>query len=189
MFVRGRIASLAFVLVAALVSGGSCASREEGTPVAAAPGGQQPGGGGKQLDEDEACERLRKAEESARKRLNCEPLNRAECPYYVRPAGTGCWTYDEAAVSHCEDALGGYEFCPDFAQMPCIITAQPLDPKSCPPLPGTGGGGEAGMTGTAGKAGSSSQAGRGGRGGAGGRSGAGGTAGASGESGNAGAGG
>lgn len=155
--------------------------------MAAAPGGQQPQGGGKQLDEDEACDRLRRAEESARKHLNCEPLNRAECPYYVRPAGTGCWTYDEASVSHCEDALGSYDFCSDFAQMPCIVSAQPLDPKSCPPLPGTGGGGESGMPGSAGASnGGSSSAGRGGSGG---RSGAGGLPGASGDSGNAGAGG
>jgi hypothetical protein len=163
MFVRGRIATLAFVLVAALVGGGSCSSREEGAPVAAAPGGEQPGGGGKQVDEDEACKRLRDAEESARKRLNCEPLQRAECPYYVRPAGTGCWTYDEAAVSHCEDSLRSYEFCSDFTQRPCVLTAQPLDPKSCPPLPSTGtagrggsgmgAGGESGTTGVAGAGG------------------------------------
>jgi len=184
MLVRGRVASLAFVVVAAMVGGGSCSSREEGTAVPAAPGAQQPEGGGKQLGEDEACSRVRSAEESARKHLNCEPLQRAECPYYVRPAGTGCWTYDEAAVEHCEDALAAYQFCSDFTQMPCLITARPLDPESCPPLPGTGEGGEGGMTGSTG--GASGGASRAGRGGAGGRSGA---SGASGESGNAGAGG
>jgi len=181
MLVRGRVASLAFVVVAAIVSGSSCSSREEGEKVPAAPGGQQPAGGGKQLSEDEACTRLRSAEESARKHLNCEPLQRAECPYYVRPAGTGCWTYDEVALEHCEDALDDYQFCSDFTSMPCFLTAQPLDPKSCPPLPGTGEGGEGGMTGgTAGSSGSSSRA---GRGGAAGRSGA---PGVSGEGGNAG---
>jgi hypothetical protein len=161
MLVRGRVASLAFVVTAAIVSGGSCSSREEGTAFPAAPGAQQPGGGGQLLDETTACQRLRAAEESARKRLNCEPLNRAECPYYVRPAGTGCWKYGEAALAHCEDALDGYEFCTDFVQQPCLLTAEPTDPASCPPLPGTGEGGESGI-GNAGASGASGASGAGG---------------------------
>lgn len=152
MLVRGRVASLALVVMAAIVSGGSCSSREEGAAVPAAPGAEQPAGGGQLLDESTACKRLRDAEESARKRLNCEPLNRAECPYYVRPAGTGCWKYDEAALAHCEGALDAYELCTDFVQQPCFITAQPTDPASCPPLPGTGEGGGSG-TGNAGAGG------------------------------------
>jgi len=111
----------------------------------AAPGAQQPSGGGQQLDENAACKRLRDAEESARKRLNCEPLNRAECPYYVRPAGTGCWRYDEVSLSHCEEVLAEYDFCSDFVQRPCLITAEAIDPASCPQLPGTSAGGGSGM--------------------------------------------
>ena len=147
------MASLAFVVLTAIASGGSCSSRDEATPVPASPGAQQAPGGGKTLGEDEACQRIRDAEEAVRKRLNCEALNRAACPYYVRPAGTGCWTFDEASVSHCEEAINGYELCSDFTQTPCIITAKPADATSCPPPPGSGEGGQAGKDGNAGAGG------------------------------------
>jgi hypothetical protein len=182
MVLRGRAASLAFVALTAMASAGSCASRDEQAPVPASPGAEQPPAGGKELGEDEACKRIRDAEEAARKRLNCEPLNRAACPYYVRPAGTGCWTFDESSVSHCEAAIGDYELCADFTQTPCIITAKAADATSCPPLPGSGEGGQAGMSGSGGSGGSS----HGGRGGSGAQPG---SAGAAGDGANAGAGG
>jgi hypothetical protein len=153
MILRGRAASLAFVALTALVSGGSCSSRDEQAPVPASPGAEQPSAGGKEVGEDEACQRIRDAEEAVRKSLNCEPLNRPECPYYVRPAGTGCWTFDESSVSHCEDAIRGYELCSDFVQTPCVITAKAADAASCPPFPGTGEGGQAGMNGSGGSGG------------------------------------
>jgi len=153
--------------------------------VPASPGAEQPASGGKELGEDEACKRIRDAEEAARKRLNCESLERADCPNYVRPAGTGCWTFDEGSVSHCEAAIGGYELCSDFTKTPCIITAKAADATSCVAVPGGGEGGQAGMT-ASGGSGGTAQAGRGGAGGSGARPG---TAGAAGDDGNAGAGG
>jgi hypothetical protein len=183
MVLRGRAASLAFVALAAFVSGGSCSSREEQAPVPASPGAQQPSAGGKALGEDEACKLIRDAEEAARKRLNCEPLNRTECPYYVRPAGTGCWTFDESSVSHCAEAIGAYELCSEFTQAPCIVTAQAADAASCPPFPGEGEGGQAGMNGSGGSGGRAGRGGNGGRAGSGARAG---NAGAAGDDGNAG---
>lgn len=189
MALRGRVASLAVVGLTAIASGGSCSSRDEATPVPASPGAQQAPGGGKTLGEDEACKRIRDAEEAVRKRLNCEPLNRAECPYYVRPAGTGCWTFDESSVSHCEEAIGGYELCTDFTHTPCVITAKAADPASCPPFPGSGEGGQAGVNGSGGSGGTTSHAGSSGTGGRGGSGAQAGNAGAAGDDGSAGAGG
>jgi hypothetical protein len=169
MLVRGRIVSLAFVALAAVVSGGSCTDTANETPFPAAPGASQTPGGGDQLGEDEACERLRKAEEKARQHLNCPELGRPDCPFYVRPAGSGCWTYPEASLSACEEAIQAYEFCSDFVMKPCVLTAVAADSKSCPAL------GAAGETGQGGAGGESGQA-NGGRGGQVGRGGEGGEA-------------
>jgi hypothetical protein len=194
MLGRGRLVSLGFVVLSAIVSGGSCTGgNEEQTPFAAAPGATQPDGESPDLDESETCERIRRAEEKARQRLNCPDLGRAECPDYVRPAGTGCWRYDEGSLEVCEETLQTYEGCLDFVQRPCVLTAVPADPGSCPAL---GAGGESGQGGTGGDGGAPVGA-RGGRagtagrgGGRGGESATGGTSGqggAAGESGNAGA--
>ncbi len=199
MLVRGRVVSLGFVVLSAIVGGGSCTGgSEEQTPFAAAPGGTQPKGGAADLDENEACDRIRRAEEKARQRLNCPDLNRAECPGYVRPAGTGCWMYDVDSLEACEETIQTYEGCLDFVQRPCVLTAVPVDPESCPSL---GAGGESGQGGVGGDGGASvgARGGRGGRDGSGGSGGepgmagqpaTGGTSGqggAAGESGNAGA--
>jgi hypothetical protein len=199
MLVRGRLVSLGFVVLSAIVSGGSCTSgAEDQTPIPASPGGTQPPAGEATLSELEACDRLRDAEEKARRRLNCPELNRADCPGYVRPAGTGCWLYDEDSLGACEEMLGTYEFCSDFVQRPCVVTAVAVDPSHCPSF---GAGGEGGQSGSGGEP-SGVDGGRGGRGGRGeqgggggedpslGQAGLGGTSpqgGASGESGSAGA--
>jgi hypothetical protein len=192
MLVRGRLVSLGFVLLSAVVSGGSCAGgADDQTPIGATPGGAQPAAGEAEIDEDEACDRLVTAEEKARRRLNCPDLNRPECPGYVRPAGTGCWMYDEDSLAACEAAIQAYELCSDFLQRPCVVTAVAIEAKHCPAL---GAGGESGQGGASGAAG----AGQGGQSGHGaepnsstsGQPGSGGTnaqGGASGESGHAGA--
>jgi hypothetical protein len=156
MLVRGRVVSLGFMLLSAIVGGGSCSGgADEQTPIAATPGGAQPPAGEADIDEDEACDRLVTAEEKARRRLNCPDLNRPECPGYVRPAGTGCWKYDEDSLAACEGAIGAYELCSDFLQRPCVVTAVAIDAKSCPAL---GAGGEGGQGG-AGQGGQSGQGG------------------------------
>jgi hypothetical protein len=161
MFVRGRGVSLGFVALAAIVSGGSCTgAADDATPMPARPGAQQPPAGGAAVDENTACTRLVAAEEKARHRLNCPELDRTACPFYVRPAGTGCWTYDEASLSACEDALSAYEFCSDFTGQRCVLTAEPADPGSCRALGAGGEGGEPGAAG--GASGESGTAGAGG---------------------------
>jgi hypothetical protein len=203
MLVRGRVISLAFMALAAIVSGGSCTGgADDQTPIPADPGSMQTPGGGATVSESAACMRLRSAEERARQHLNCPELNRKACPFYVRPAGTGCWTYSESSLAACEAAIASYEFCADFTQHPCVLTATPTDPASCPALGAGGEGGQAGANGQSGQTngGQSGQsgsagetsAGASGQPGAGGSSGSdqqGGAPGASGESGHAGAGG
>jgi hypothetical protein len=198
MLVRGRVTSLAFMALAAIVSGGSCTGgTDDQTPIPADPGGTQPPGGGATLSESTACMRLRSAEEKARQHLNCPELNRPACPFYVRPAGTGCWTYSENSLAACEAAIASYEFCADFTQHPCVLTATPADPASCPALGAGGEGGQAGASGGQANGGQSGQvgnagetsAGASGQPGAGGSSGSSNPGGATGESGHAGAGG
>jgi hypothetical protein len=164
MLVRGRAVSLCFVVLSALVSGGSCTGgAEEQTPFPAAPGGTQPRAGSAELDETEVCDRIRKAEEKARQRLNCPDLERAECPFYVRPAGTGCWLYDVDSLEACEEKILTYELCLDFVQQPCVLTAAPVEAERCQ-TPGAGGegglggsgGGQAGAAGQGGNAGAAS---------------------------------
>jgi hypothetical protein len=160
MLVRGRAVSLGFMLLSALAGGASCSGEaDDQTPIGATPGGHQPAAGEASVDEDEACDRLLAAEEKARRRLNCPDLNRPECPGYVRPAGTGCWKYDEDSLAACELALADYELCSDFLQRPCVVTAVAIEAKECPLL---GAGGEGGQGGAAGN-GQGGQSGHGGK--------------------------
>src|SRR5262245_45303717 len=104
---RGHAVAGVVALLALVVSAGSCTGKDADQPsVPARPGAEQPPGGGNTLSEDEACRRLTDAEEQQRRRLACPALDRPPCPYYVRPAGTGCWTYDERSVNACEDHVG-----------------------------------------------------------------------------------
>lgn len=143
-----------------LVASGACTGVKDDQPsIAARPGGTQPGGKGPPVDEDEACDRIRDAEEDKRRALNCPDLKRPRCPDYVRPAGGGCWTYAEQSVSACETKIRSYTACADFDDQPCIVTATPAAASAC-------GGDNEGGSGNAGRGGSSA-----GRGGAGGRAG------------------
>jgi hypothetical protein len=147
-----------------LVWSNACTGVEDDQPsVPARPGATQEGGTGSPRDEDEACARIRDAEEDKRKKLNCPDLERASCPEYVRPAGGGCWTYPEQSVSACETKIRSYVACADFEDQPCILTATPADASACD---GASEGGAGGTPSDAGRGGSSA-----GRGGAGGRGG------------------
>ncbi|HVK07894.1 MAG TPA: hypothetical protein VM597_03855, partial [Gemmataceae bacterium] len=131
-------------LGAALAAAASCTESPKVEPyIPARPGAVQPPAGGSTVDEDEACERVRDAEEAARTRLQCSPLERAACPFYVRPAGTGCWEYSEESISACENAIGEYDACGDFDEIPCVLSASETD-ASCPAPPV----GEGGTTGS-----------------------------------------
>jgi hypothetical protein len=161
-----------------LVSSNGCTGAEDDQPsIPARPGATQEGGQGSPVDEDEACSRIRDAEEDKRENLNCPDLERPRCPDYLRPAGGGCWTYPEDSVSACVTKIESFATCADFEDQPCIVTATPAALSAC-------GSGEAGAGGTSseGGRGGSSSAGRGGRGGSpagpGGESGMGGEAGA-----------
>jgi hypothetical protein len=121
--------------------GGSCSESDETEDfIPPRVGAEQPASGGDSLSEEEACERLRDAEEAARTDLQCHDLERPECPFYVRPAGTGCWEYSEDSVAACVDKIGDYDDCADFEQTPCILTATPSESR-CPTLGGAGAGG------------------------------------------------
>jgi hypothetical protein len=126
----------------------SCSGNEDdATPVRARPGITQPEPGGATLDENEACRRITDAEEARRQTLMCDRLVHAPCPVYVRPAGTGCWTYSEDSVSACEAAIRDYSSCVDFDQRQCVLSAVRAAEGSCPAVgaggagPGAGGGG------------------------------------------------
>jgi hypothetical protein len=120
--------------------GASCSESDETEPfVPPRVGAEQPASGGEPLGADEACERLREAEEAARVNLQCRDLERPECPDYVRPAGTGCWVYSEDSVTACVDKIAEYDDCSDFEQSRCILAATPSD-SDC----ALGGGGGAG---------------------------------------------
>jgi len=149
-----------------LLASGACAGVKDDQPsMAARPGATQEGGKGTPVGEDEACSRIRNAEEAARRSLNCPDLERPRCPEYVRPAGGGCWTYPEQSVSACESKIRSYVACADFDDQPCILTATPADSSECTgETPSEGG--AAGAPSSAGRGGSSA-----GRGGAGGRGG------------------
>jgi hypothetical protein len=136
--------------------GGSCTETDETEPfVPPRQGASQPGGGGKKLSEDEACERVREAEEAARVDLQCSDLERPACPYYVRPAGTGCWEFSEESVSACVDKIAAYEDCSDFARSPCILTGTPSG-SDCATPGGGGAGGDSSGGGSPGSGGDSS---------------------------------
>jgi hypothetical protein len=158
-----------------LIASGACTGVKDDQPsIAARPGATQEGGKGTTVDEDEACSRIRVAEEAERRRLNCPDLERPRCPDYVRPAGGGCWTYAEQSLRGCETKIESYTSCADFDDQPCILTAAPAEPSVCTgETPG-----EAGAGGTPGSAGRGGAGGRGGSsGGPGGESGMGGEAG------------
>lgn len=147
-----------------LVVSGACTGVKDDQPsIAARPGATQPGGKGSPVDEDEACSRIRDAEEDKRRALNCPDLERPRCPDYVRPAGGGCWTYAEQSVSACETKIRSFTACADFDDQPCIVTATPAAESACG---GESEGGASGSSSNAGRGGSSA-----GRGGAGGRAG------------------
>jgi len=153
---RGHAVSGLVALLTLVVSAGSCTGNEADQPVLPArPGAFQPPGGGAPISEDEACQRLTAAQEGSRRRLTCQELEHPACPYYVRPAGTGCWTYDEKSVEACEDFVSGYTSCSDFDDRPCVLTALPAPELSCPErgAGGEGGGGAAGHGGSAGEGG------------------------------------
>ncbi len=122
--------------------------------VPARPAAVQPEAQGAAVDEVEACERIRTAEEAARELLQCMPLERAECPFYVRPAGSGCWIYWEDSVVACEEAIAAYTSCLDFDDRPCVLSATPTD-DTCPAAPAAEGG-AGGAEGSAGAGGSAS---------------------------------
>jgi hypothetical protein len=141
---RGHGISGLCALLALVVAAGSCTGKDADQPVIPArPGAYQPPGGGDPVSEDEACQRLVAAEEAARRRMQCQPLDHPECPFYVRPAGTGCWRYDSETVERCEDFVNDYTACADFTDRPCVLTAIPAPDSMCPPL-GAGAGGEGG---------------------------------------------
>lgn len=140
----------------ALLSGtrvlASCSDADESaTPVPAKPGITQPKSGGVSLDEVEACRRLTEAEERRRRLLMCDELRHAPCPVYVRPAGTGCWTYSEDSVSACEAVIADYGSCLDFGERTCVLSALPADASRCSSGGGEGGGGPKGGGGEAGR--------------------------------------
>src|SRR5262245_51221111 len=123
---RGHAVSGLVALLALVVSAGSCTGKEADQPtVPARPGAQQPAGGGDTISEAEACERLTDAEQAARRANTCSAPNQPACPYYVRPAGTGCWRYDEKSVEACERLIDSYTSCSDFTDRVCVITAIP----------------------------------------------------------------
>jgi hypothetical protein len=165
----------------ALAASLACTGTADDQPaIAARPGATQEGGKGDPVDEDEACDRIRKAEEDSRRSLNCPDLERPRCPDYVRPAGVGCWTYAEQSVRACEQKIEAYVACADFDDQPCILTATRADVLTCEGEP-AGEGGAAGTPSSAGRGGSAGSGGSGGRAGAG--SGPGGESGAGGEAG------
>jgi hypothetical protein len=157
---RGHAISGLCALLVLVVAAGSCTGKEADQPIIPArPGAYQPPGGGDPISEDAACQRLVAAEEAARRRMQCQPLDHPECPFYVRPAGTGCWRYDSETVERCEDFVQDYTACADFTDRPCVLTAIPAPDVTCPPLGGGaggegGGGGGGGGGGNAGEAGS-----------------------------------
>ena len=122
-----------------------------------APDGMiQPAGNGQAIGELEACERIVQAEREARRDLGCDgPEVEPSCPQYVRPGGTrACLTYDEGSVEACEQIVGDYESCADFAAHPCVITALGESSGPCPGVGGAAGsGGGAGVSGMAAGAG------------------------------------
>ena len=128
-------------LLSATLVQASCAGADEtATPVPAEPGITQPQSGGASLDEAEACRRLTDAEERRRRSLMCDELRHAPCPVYVRPAGTGCWTYSEDSLSACEAVIANYGSCLDFGERTCVLSAVPAEASRC----ASGGGGEGG---------------------------------------------
>jgi len=159
-----------------LIASGACTGVDDDQPaIAARPGATQHGGKGAPLGEEEACNRIRKAEEDARRSLNCPDLERPRCPDYIRPAGGGCWTYATQSVDACVTVIENYVACADFSDQPCIVTATPADSSMCGEDP-PGEGGAGGTSSSAGRGGAGGRAGSGS--GPGGESGSGGEAGA-----------
>jgi hypothetical protein len=139
--------SLVLVLAAPLVYT-SCTSSEDTEPfVPAQEGAKQPGGSGDTLTEDEACGRLRSAEEAAQARLDCDAPKAAACPTYLRPGGgNGCYRYFEDSVASCEQAYEDASSCRELT--PCLVTAEfDAGLATCElPMEGAGGGDGSGGT-------------------------------------------
>ncbi len=153
--------------LACLVVAESCSDSDGTDPyIPSQPGAQQPDGSGAALDESAACEQVRAAEEQARVRLQCPDLMRPECPYYVRPAGSGCWEFPQDSVDACVEAIGDYTTCNDFSNKPCVLSAVPSS-DTCPDSPIVGAAGATGEGGVGGAAGAPSVGGEGGLGAAG----------------------
>jgi hypothetical protein len=143
------------ILAVGIVASASCSDNaDDAVPVPARPGLTQPEPGGALVDESEACERLTDAEEMRRQTLMCDALVHAPCPVYVRPLGSGCWTYSEDSLRACERVIADYTTCLDFDERTCVLSAVEANEGSCRPgaggeggggsVPGTaGGGGEA----------------------------------------------
>ena len=127
----------------ALGVGSACSSQvgvEDTVP--AQPGIVMPDGGGAAIDESAACERLASALSDARSKLKC-PAETAECPGYVRPAGSqACLQYDEATVAACERVIGTYTRCTEFDSRRCIVSALPGTRSAGCELPPTDAGGD-----------------------------------------------
>src|SRR6185503_17700185 len=137
----GPRSAWALIAVVGTLAAASCSGNEDdAAPVPARPGLSQPEPGGTMLGEDEACGRVIEAEDRRRRSLMCDELVHAPCPFYVRPGGTGCWTYPEDAVRACEEVIAGYASCLDFNERKCIVTAVQAPDGNCPPLGGGGAG-------------------------------------------------
>jgi hypothetical protein len=143
----------------ALIVAASCAEAPSSAPPdPAEQGAVQSPSSGPTLSEDEACQRIRDAEEASRRLNQCSDLERAPCPFYVRPAGSGCWEFTADSVEACETAIAAYTTCFQFDETPCVLSARP-SAESCPPSPIIGGGGAGGSGGSDGDGGTGSPAG------------------------------
>jgi hypothetical protein len=93
--------------------------------VPAERGATQPEPSGGLISEDEACDRLSEAFDTASTRLNCKLPQQASCPEFIRPAGSDCadYEYREGTVDACVGEYADYESCDDFAARFCVVVA------------------------------------------------------------------
>jgi uncharacterized membrane protein YgcG len=132
--------------------------------VPAPPGATQPASSSSATTGvDEACDRLRAAEDATRSRLDCaEPDNVVSCPEYLRVAGaTQCDEVLEDTVAACVATVEGYSSCNEFNSRPCIVTVEP-DSCRAPAPPISTDGGDAGPGGAGGSGGAGGTGGAGG---------------------------
>lgn len=112
----------AFIVPFAFVAGCVEDIRTEGE-VKAPPGATQPEGNGVSISAEDACERLREAENDARREMRCEASPLPGCPERLRLAGSlVCAEVDEGSVDACVEVYSGYRFCEDLDARPCIVT-------------------------------------------------------------------